>query len=165
MRAKPSMKTAAWPQAVAVLVGVLFLVLGVVGFAATGLSDVVGRTDGRLFGMAVNPLQNLVHLAFGLAGIALSARLDRARWFGAVLATGFALLFGYGVLVSRLPHLDVLNINWAGNWLHLVFAVVGLLIAIGPATPRPAPVSAERAEREQAQAQEQGQNDKATEPA
>ena len=130
-------KTAAWPQAVAVLVGVLFVVKGVVGFAASGLHGFAAHNaDVTLFGLAVNPLHNLLHLAVGFAGVVLSARLDRARLYGWALAVGFGVLFGYGVLVSRLPHLDVLNLNWPANWLHLGFALVGLVIAIGPVGSR-----------------------------
>jgi len=122
-----------WPQAVAALVAILFVVIGVVGFAATGLDDFAenGVPD-RLFGLAVNPLQNLVHLAVGAAGIVLSARLARTRLYGWVLAGVFGALFGYGVLSTRVPDLDVLNLNWPVNWLHLVFALVGLVIAAGP---------------------------------
>ena len=124
---------AAWPQAVAVLVGVLFTIIGIIGFAATGLDDFAGHgTPDRLFGLAVNPLQNLVHLAIGGVGIVLSARLASARVYGWVLAIGYGALFGYGVLASRVPEVDVLNLNWPVNWLHLVFALVGLVIATGP---------------------------------
>lgn len=127
----------AWPQAVAALVGVLFVIVGIVGFAATGLDDFAenGLPD-RLFGLAVNPLQNLVHLAAGAAGIVLSAQLARTRLFGWVLASGFGGLFGYGVLSDRVPDVDVLNLNWPANWLHLAFAMVGLVIAAGPVRQR-----------------------------
>lgn len=128
---------AAWPQAVAVLVGILFTILGVIGFAASGLDGFAAHgVPSRLFGLAVNPLQNLLHLALGAAGIVLSGRLPRARVYGWVLAIGLGALFGYGVLVSRVPSWDVLNLNWATNWLHLVFALVGFLIAVGPARVR-----------------------------
>ena len=120
------------------LVGVLFTIMGVIGFAASGLDGFAEHgLPGRLFGLAVNPLQNLLHLARGAAGIVLSGRLPRARVYGWVLALG--ALFGYGVLVSRAPSLDVLNLNWATNWLHLLFALVGLLIAVGPARVRQRP--------------------------
>lgn len=125
-------KNAAWPQAVAVLVGVFFVIVGVIGFAATGLDGFAARGPQRLFGLAVNPLHNLVHLAFGMAGIMLSARLRRARLYGWLLAAGFGALFGYGVIVSRLHSADVLNLNWPVNWMHLAFALIGVMIAIGP---------------------------------
>jgi len=125
--------TAAWPQAVAVLVGILFATIGVIGFGATGYGGFASSdSPDQLFGMAVNPLQNLVHLAIGAAGIVLSARLPRARIFGWVLVIGLGALFGYGVLVSRLPDIDILNLNWAANWVHLAFGLVGLVIATGP---------------------------------
>jgi hypothetical protein len=155
-------KTAAWPQAVAVLVGVLFVIIGVIGFAATGLDGFASRGDpDRLFWLALNPLQNLVHLAVGAAGIVLSARLDRARIFGWALTVALGSLFGYGVLVSRVREADVLNLNWPDNWLHLAFALVGVVIATGPARARPLP--APRAARPQAgepsQAAERSQAD------
>lgn len=127
---------AAWPQAVAVLVGVLFGIVGVLGFAATGLDGFAVHGTDRLFWLAVNPLQNLVHLAIAAAGTVLSARLAKARMFGWGLALGCGALFGYGVAVSRLPAADVLNLNWASNWFHLVFALIGMLIATGPVDGR-----------------------------
>jgi hypothetical protein len=134
---RAAVRTAAWPQAVAVLVGVLFTVMAVLGFAATGLDGFVTRGEhGNLFGLAVNPMQNLVHLAFGAAGIVLSAKLRRARVYGWLLGLGYGALFGYGVLVSRANDLDVLNLNWPDNWLHLGFALVGLVIAVAPARER-----------------------------
>jgi Domain of unknown function (DUF4383) len=141
MSARRSRKTtAAWPQAVAVLVGVLFTIIGIVGFAATDLDGFASHEPDQLFGMALNPLQNLVHLGIGLAGIALSSRLSRARVFGWVLVIGLGALFGYGVLVARVPEVDVLNLNRATNWLHLTFALIGLVIAAGPVPARtPAP--------------------------
>jgi len=124
---------AAWPQAVAVLIGVFFAIIGIVGFAATGFGRLADpNTPDRLFGLAVNPLQNLVHLAIGVAGISMSARLPRARAFGWVLLVGFGALFVYGALAARYPQLDVLNLNWPANWMHLAFALVGLVIATGP---------------------------------
>jgi Domain of unknown function (DUF4383) len=138
--------TAAWPQAVAVLVGVFFVIVGIVGFAATGLDGFAAHAVSmRLFGLAVNPLQNLVHVAVGAAGIVLSKRLALTRVYGWVLVAGLGALFGYGVLASRLPDIDLLNLNWPTNWLHLVFALVGLLIAIGPVRSR-RPAEAETAQ-------------------
>lgn len=119
------------------LVGVLFVIIGIVGFAATGFDGFAeAGTPDRLFGVGVNPLQNLLHLAVGGAGIMLSKRLSRARMFGWVLVFGLGALFGYGVLAVRYPQFDVLNVNWPTNWLHLIFALVGLVIATGPVPAR-----------------------------
>lgn len=119
------------------LVGVLFTIIGIVGFAAINLDGFAShQTPDQLFGMAVNPLQNLVHLSIGAAGIVLSSRLFRARVFGWVLVIGLGALFGYGVLVARMPEVDVLNLNWVTNWLHLTFALIGLVVAVGPVPAR-----------------------------
>lgn len=137
LRARTRTSTAAWPQAVAALVGVFFAIVGIVGFAATGLDDFAAHgVPDNLFGLAVNPLQNLVHLAIGAAGIVLSARLARTRVYGWALAAVLGALFGYGVLASRLPDTDLLNLNWPTNWMHLAFALIGLLIATGPVRNR-----------------------------
>jgi len=134
---RPRPQNASWPQAIAALVGVFFAVVGVVGFAATGFGGFAAHdTPDRLFGLSLNPLQNLVHLAVGAAGIALSARLARTRLYGWVLVVGLGGLFGYGVLAVRYPDVDVLNLGWAANWLHLAFALVGLVIATGPVSSR-----------------------------
>ena len=157
-KARKRAKDAAWPQAVAALVGVFFAIIGVVGFAATGVDGFAERSPERLFGFAVNPLHNLMHFALGFAGIVLSARLDRARLYGWLLAVVLGGLFGYGVLSARAPGVDVLNLNWPVNWLHLVFALFGVLIAIGPVRRRNAvpvqdvqdPATAEDADAEPA---------------
>lgn len=133
---------AAWPQAVAVLVGVLFVVLGVMGFGATGIDRFAANDDGQvLFGLGVNPLHNIAHVAIGIAGIVLSARLRGARRYGWVMVAVFGALFAYGAVVAGSPNADVLNTNWAINWLHAAFAVLGLVIALAPATPRPVPAA------------------------
>ena len=129
--------TAAWPQTVAVLVGVLLAVLAVLGFAATGVDGPLAqRRPDQLFWFAANPLQNLVHLACGIAGIVLSGRLRRARIYGWILAGTFGVIFCYGALTQGAPELDVLNLNWADNWLHLALAVLGVLVGAAPATLR-----------------------------
>jgi Domain of unknown function (DUF4383) len=127
----------AWPQTVAVLVGVLLAVFGVLGFAATGIDGPIAqRRPDQLFWFAANPLQNLVHLGFGVAGIVLSAQLNRARIFGWIMAATFGLIFCYGVITQGAPQSDVLNLNWPDNWLHLALAVLGVLVAVAPARLR-----------------------------
>jgi hypothetical protein len=128
---------AAWPQTVAVLVGVLLAVLGVLGFAATGIDGPIAqRRPDQLFWFAANPLQNLVHLGCGVAGIVLSGQLHRTRIFGRIMAGTFGLIFCYGVITQSAPQFDVLNLNWPGNWLHLALALLGVLVAVAPARLR-----------------------------
>jgi uncharacterized protein DUF4383 len=111
--------------------------LGILGFAATGVDGPVAqRRPDQLFWFAVNPVQNLVHLASGIAGIVLSARLRQARIFGWIMLALFGALFCYGLVVAGAPQADLLNLNWADNWLHLGLALVGAAVAMAPATLR-----------------------------
>jgi hypothetical protein len=72
-----------------------------------------------------------VHLAVGLAGLALGRTLAMARNYGSVLAVGYGAAFVYG-LIAVGETWDFLAINAADNWLHLISALVGLGIALGP---------------------------------
>jgi hypothetical protein len=122
------------PQAVAVLVGVVLTLVGGLSFVVTGFDDFAAHNPAeQLFGLAVNPLQNLLHLVVGLLGIVLSARLAWTRRYGWLLLAGFGAVFAYGVFSVQWPAFDVLNLDWAGNWLHLAAGLAGFLIAAGPA--------------------------------
>ena len=81
--------------AAAQFVSGLLTVFGIVGLLKTSLSDVAAREGVAFFGMTVNPLTNLIHLAAGLIGIAMATRLDRAQRYLVVIGAGgvvFALL-------------------------------------------------------------------------
>ena len=131
--ARPGM---AWPQTLALAFGVVYLLVGIVGFFITGFDGFVsnstadGNTDTLLFFM-INPLHNVVHIVIGLAGIALSRTLAGARTYGWLLAVGYGAAFVYGLIAAG-KDWDFLNINAADNVLHIATAVIGLVIALGP---------------------------------
>jgi hypothetical protein len=121
------------PQAVAVLVGIVLTLVGGLGFLVTGFDDFAARNQAeQLFGLAVNPLQNVLHLTIGVLGIVLSARLGWARGYGWLLLAGFGVVFVYGVLAVQRPAVDVLNLNWTSNVLHLATLLAGFVTAVGP---------------------------------
>ena len=74
-------------QTVALLVGIVFLIVGILGFIPGITSDAPGKftgedSDAELLGLfRVSILHNIVHLLFGIAGIALARTWDRARTF------------------------------------------------------------------------------------
>ena len=114
-----------WPQMLALAVGAIYLLIGIIGFFITGFENFFGNeagtphhVDANLLGFMINPFHNVVHIVIGLAGIALSRTLKNARTYGWLLAVG--------------KEWDFLNLNWADNILHLLTAVVGLVIALGP---------------------------------
>ena len=126
-----------WPQAVTVLTGLVFVLIGALGFLATGFDHfATANSAERLFFLTLNPLQNLLHLVLGLLGIAMSGRLSMARWYGLLLVAVFGAVFGFGLVAVDRPDLNVLNLNVADNWLHLGAALAGLAAALGPARRR-----------------------------
>ena len=126
----------AWPQTLALAFGVIYLLVGIVGFFITGFDNFAGNAqDEMLLFFMINPLHNIVHIVIGLAGIALSRTLSGARTYGWLLAVGYAAAFVYGLIAINQTW-DFLNINAADNVLHIATAIVGLVIALGPVNDR-----------------------------
>ncbi|UNX55423.1 DUF4383 domain-containing protein [Georgenia sp. TF02-10] len=121
-------------QWLALLVGLVYLIIGVVGFFITGFSGWLEHNhDQTLLGFAINPLHNVVHLLIGLLGVTMWARSASARTFGWILVVGYGAAFVYGLFAVNNPDINFLNINGADNWLHAISVVLGLLIALWPA--------------------------------
>jgi hypothetical protein len=97
------------------------------------LDNFAAETDKTLLGFEINPLHDLVHLAIGLAGLALWRRLDTARTYGWLLAAGYGLTFIYGLFAAGNSDINFLSLNGADNGLHLVSAIAGVAIALWPA--------------------------------
>lgn len=123
-------------QVVALAVGVVFLVVGVAGFIpgiTTHYSDLsfAGHTShAKLIGIfEVSVLHNLVHLAFGVAGIALSARAPSARAYLVGGGLVYAVVWLYGVFVDEQSSANFIPLNTADNWLHFLLSVG--MIALG----------------------------------
>jgi hypothetical protein len=121
-------------QLLALVIGAVYTLVGVLGFFVTGLADFASETDKLLLGFELNPLHNIVHLVIGLAGLALWRRLDTARTYGWLLVAGYGLAFIYGLFAAGNSDINFLSLNGADNGLHLVSAIVGLAIALWPAT-------------------------------
>jgi hypothetical protein len=143
-------------QNLALLFGVAFLGAGVLGFIpgiTTNLDDIEfagNDSPSELLGIfQVSILHNIVHLLFGVAGIALSRTAATARMYLLYSGVIYVVLFVYGLFVASDDDANFVPINNAGDWLHLVLAI-GLLgswfitrerdeiITDRPATPPPA---------------------------
>ena len=127
-------------QLLALAIGVIYTLIGLLGFLIPGFEHFAAETDKTLLGFEINPLHNIVHLAIGLAGLALWRRLDTARTYGWLLAAGYGLTFLYGLFAAGNSDINFLSINGADNVLHLLSAAAGLAIALWPAN-RTAPAS------------------------
>lgn len=126
-----SYRDMSWPQMLAIVIGALYALIGVVGFFITGFDEFFGHTGEELLGFEINGFHNLVHLLIGVAGIVLARTLSGARTFGWVLAVAYGAAFIYGLFAVG-ESWDFLSLNWADNWLHLVSALAGVVVALGP---------------------------------
>jgi hypothetical protein len=117
-------------QTLAMVIGVVFLLVGVAGFFVTGFDDFASTSDDTLLIFQVNPLHNIVHLVIGIAGVMLARTLDGARTYGMLLAVGYGLAFIYGLIAVGNEDLNFLNINGADNILHIVSALAGVAIVM-----------------------------------
>ncbi|WP_309096112.1 DUF4383 domain-containing protein [Streptomyces sp.] len=141
-------RTARTPvQLAALLVGAVFLLVGILGFIPGITTDYdtmeFASHDSRaeLLGIfQVSILHNLVHLAFGVAGLALSRSASGARTY--LLAGGaiYLVLWLYGLLVGHDSDANFVPLNTADDWLHFVLGIgmiaLGALLTRRPATSR-----------------------------
>ena len=127
-------------QKVATAVGAVFLLVGVAGFIP-GITtnydamEFAGHDSGAklldLFQVSI--LHNIVHLLFGVAGLALARTFSGARNYligGGVI---YLVLFVYGMVIDRTEDANFVPLNEADDYLHLVLglAMVGLGAVLG----------------------------------
>ena len=123
-------------QSLAALVGVVFLLVGVLGFVpgiTTHYGDLsfAGHGSGaKLLGIfQVSILHNIVHLLFGVIGLVLAKTADGARTF--LLGGGVVYLVLW--IIGLVGAADWIPANTADNWLHFVLGVgmIALGVALG----------------------------------
>jgi uncharacterized protein DUF4383 len=130
-------------QTASAAVGAIFLLAGIAGFIpglTTGYDDMkfAGHESGaELIGVFnVSILHNLVHLAFGLAGLALARSWATARNFLVVGGVVYLALWVYGLVVQdEMTNANFVPLNEADNWLHLGLGAV--MVALGFGLGRP----------------------------
>ena len=132
-------------QSLAALVGAVFLAVGVLGFVpgiTTHYGDMSFAGDGseaKLLGLfQVSILHNLVHVLFGVAGLALARTWEGARTYLIGGGAVYLVLWILGLIGGA----DWIPSNTADNWLHFVLGLgmisLGFVTARTRATARPA---------------------------
>jgi hypothetical protein len=127
-------------QMAAAAVGAVFLLVGVLGFVPGITTDYdsmefAGHESGALLlGIfEVSVLHNIVHLLFGVAGLALARSWSGARAF--LLGGGaiYLVLWIYGLLIDQESAANFVPLNDADNWLHFLLGagMVGLGVLLG----------------------------------
>lgn len=127
-------------QLAALVVSVVFVLVGILGFipgVTTNFDQLAfaGHGSGALLlGLfAVSVLHNLVHLAFGVVGLAMSRTAVGARNYLVGGGIVYAVLWLYGLLIDHGSAANFVPVNTADNWLHLVLAIamIGLGVLLG----------------------------------
>ncbi|BCT77681.1 membrane protein [Sinomonas cyclohexanicum] len=131
-------------QLTATVVGAVFLLVGVLGFipgitTGSGIGFAGHGSDAYLLGLfQVSVLHNVVHLLFGVAGLALGASASAAKgyltWGGAI----YLVLFVYGLVFDGASGGNFVPLNDADNVLHLLLGVgmLALGLILGRTTAR-----------------------------
>jgi hypothetical protein len=125
---------------VATVVAVVFLLIGILGFVP-GITTNYGdmqfaghESDAKLLGaFQVSILHNIVHLLFGIAGLALARTVSGARAYLIGGGAVYAVLWLYGLVIDHDSGANFVPLNGADNWLHLGLAAG--MIALGLLLP------------------------------
>jgi hypothetical protein len=128
-------------QTAAIVVAATFLLVGVLGFIPGITTDYdlmtfAGHESGaKLLGIfEVSILHNLVHLLFGIAGLAMARTVSNARLYLIGGGAVYLVLWLYGLVIDHDSAANFVPVNGADNWLHL-FLGLGM-IALGLITTR-----------------------------
>ena len=105
--------------------GALYLLVGVAGFAVTGVHDFSGMHHQTLLIFAVNPLHNVIHLVLGLVWLGAAPRATWARVANLVLGVVLGLVTVLG-FVGGLGMLGMSGLGDPDNFLHLATATLAL---------------------------------------
>src|SRR5688500_9997081 len=131
--------TASPLQSASAAVGAAFLLVGIAGFipgVTTNYDDMLfaGHESGaELLGVFnVSMLHNVVHLAFGVAGLALARTWATARNFLVGGGVVYLALWVYGLVVQgETTDANFVPLNEADNWLHLALGAAMLALGFG----------------------------------
>jgi hypothetical protein len=113
-------------QVASLVVGIAFLAVGILGFipgVTENFDDMTfaGHESGaELLGVfQVSVLHNIVHLLFGVLGIAAASRHSASRTFLVGGGLVYLALWVYGLVVDEDTDANFVPLNDADDWLHL----------------------------------------------
>jgi hypothetical protein len=124
-------------EGAATVVGAVFLLVGILGFVPGITTDYgqmtfAGHDSGAmLLGLfMVSILHNIVHLLFGVAGMAMGRTDDGAKSFligGGII---YLVLWLYGVVVDHHSGANFVPVNNADDWLHLLLGLGMVVLGV-----------------------------------
>ncbi|MFC8045447.1 DUF4383 domain-containing protein [Nocardia sp. NPDC057353] len=133
----------------ALIVGAVFLLVGILGFIPGVTTDydtlqfAGHHSEAKLLGLFnVSILHNLVHLAFGAAGLIAARAVRTAQLYLIVGGAIYLVLWLYGLAIDEHSAANFVPLNTADNWLHFALGVgmlaLGLVLGRRTAAGRPA---------------------------
>ena len=122
-------------QVFALVSGVLYLIIGFVGFAVTGFDDFAKETGEELVIFGLNPLHNIVHIALGAVWLVVSGSHERSKMVNLVFGATLLLVSVLG-LVGALEFLSIADAAEPDNYLHLVWGSAGIYFGTAGAVAR-----------------------------
>ena len=131
-------------QVAAIVFGIIFLVIGVLGFVPGITANYSALyfsgydSEAVLLGVfQVSVLHNVVHIFLGLAGLWMARSHSSARTYLIGAGILYLLLFIYGLIIPLNGAANFVPLNWADNWLHLglgaVMIILGFVLSSGTA--------------------------------
>ncbi|MCX2968373.1 DUF4383 domain-containing protein [Streptomyces sp. TRM70308] len=139
-RNAPESGTGAVRKAATVL-GIVFLLVGVAGFIPGITTDydtmrfAGHESEAQLLGVfKVSVLHNIVHLAFGVLGLAMARSVKTARAYLIGGGIVYLVLWIYGLVIDKSSAANFVPLNTADDWLHFGLGVgmVALGLLLGP---------------------------------
>ena len=140
-------------QRFALVVGATFLLVGILGFVP-GITQDVGditfaghESEAELLGIfEVSILHNIVHLLFGVIGLAAARRAAAARTYLFAGGVIYLVLAAYGAVTEHDSSANFVPVNTADDALHVVLGLgmlaLGAIAQRADRTRRTHPISA-----------------------
>lgn len=127
---------------IAMLFGIVFIVVGILGLIAPGgmqMGDM--NTPAKLLGLfPINLLHNVVHLAFGLWGVAAARSFNAAATYAKAGGVIYLLLAALGVAAPTT--FGLIPIGGNDVWLHCALGLVLAAVGFTAKEMAPAPATA-----------------------
>ena len=121
-------------RAFAMVMGIIFLVIGGLGFVPPLLTHPAGHDagahglqvrafEGYLLGLFhVNVIHSLAHVLFGILGVVMARSYDSARTYARIVAVGYGLLAIMGLIPGANMLFGLMPLHGNDVWLHVLIA-------------------------------------------
>lgn len=117
-------------RAFALIFGIVYVTVGIVGFAVTGFDDWLVNTDEHLLIFELNAFHNVVHLAIGALLLMGYRRPTEDATQGVNIGIGVFLLAAAAIGFTGYGTLEIISIDSAlaaDNFLHLASGIVAVI--------------------------------------